>query len=93
MSEKTQTLETVEIAGKTYPIPRLNHFNRKQMRMFKDASQSRDFEMFWDVVSVLLPEAPQDDVDNMTVDECLHLIRLAGEKLMDEDMNLGESSN
>ena len=91
--------DTIKIAGKTYPKPRVERFKRKDARaltalMKRVQDDEMDLDALWDMVDVAVPTLPEDVLDDLTVEECQQVMIDAGifaeTDKVSEDVSVGE---
>lgn len=90
------TIQKVKIGRKTYPVKPFNQMRRKEARALREVTErsNTDIEALWDLLAAVVPDAPQDDIDDLTaeqVEKTLRDAQIITGKLA-EGVSLGESA-
>ena len=92
-------LKTITIRGKEYPEPSVDRLKRKQAKKFQEISKQIErspsgvpIDMLWDMAEILVPNLPEDVLDDLELGEIKEMIESAGIMNFSEDAGGGEAS-
>lgn len=99
------TAKTITIRGKKHPEPNIDRMKRKQAKRFQEIAKSIEkdpsgagMDLLWEMVGVLIPTLPEDDLDDLDMGECKKILSDAGAMQFEDDSEpvptvaVGESS-
>lgn len=97
MPEKTE--QKIKIGRKSYAVKPFNKMNRAEARFLRESAErsSKDPDALWDMLAAVVPSAPQEEIDTLSVDEAEQKLRdakiITGRLASEiDDVMLGESA-
>lgn len=95
-------LPTITIRNKKYPKPSIDRLKRSQARKLTGIMKTMDgleggfesldnLDALWELVGIMVPDLPEDVLDDLEMGECQTILDEAG-LLGDDGISVGESS-